>query len=101
MVSTWIKLIAVVHQVITPMGCKSSVDSRLIFGAIQKIIEARAARKKEEYLKNPDLAQIFFYQQLLVFVSFPLFSSLLTIQLTLYLLAQMLNYTNEKRSCKY
>ncbi|KAG5081564.1 hypothetical protein JHK86_005629 [Glycine max] len=47
------------------MGCKSSVDSRLIFGAIQKIIEARAARKKEEYLKNPDLAQIFFYQQLL------------------------------------
>ncbi|KAK7300290.1 hypothetical protein RJT34_11132 [Clitoria ternatea] len=52
-------LIAVLHEVITPMGYKSSVDSRLMFGANQKIIEALAARMKEEYLKNAGLAQIF------------------------------------------
>ena len=29
-----------------------------MFGANQKMIEAQAARKKEEYLNNPELAQI-------------------------------------------
>ncbi|KAL2316915.1 hypothetical protein Fmac_030791 [Flemingia macrophylla] len=52
-------LIAVLHQVITPMGYKSSVDSRLWFGANQKIIEAQAARRKEEYMNHPGLTQIF------------------------------------------
>ncbi|XP_020206143.1 uncharacterized protein LOC109791282 [Cajanus cajan] len=52
-------LIAVLHQVITPMGYKSSVDSRLMFGANQKMIEAEAARKKEEYMKHPELTRIF------------------------------------------
>ncbi|CAJ1971208.1 unnamed protein product [Sphenostylis stenocarpa] len=52
-------LIAVMHQVITPMGYKSSVDSRLMFGANQKIVEAQAARKKKEYMNNKHLAQIF------------------------------------------
>ncbi|TKY57099.1 serine-threonine protein kinase, plant-type [Spatholobus suberectus] len=52
-------LIAVLHQVITPMGYKSSVDSRLMFGANQKMIEAQAVRKKEEYHNNPELTRIF------------------------------------------
>ncbi|RDX68377.1 hypothetical protein CR513_52645, partial [Mucuna pruriens] len=52
-------LIAVMHQIITPMGYKSSVDSRLMFGASQKIIQAQAARKKEEYLNKPELDRIF------------------------------------------
>ncbi|KAJ1432109.1 hypothetical protein SESBI_06744 [Sesbania bispinosa] len=54
-----ITLVAVLHQVITPLGYKISVDSRLTFGADQKIIDAQVARKKEEYLKNEELAQIY------------------------------------------
>ncbi|CAI8586658.1 unnamed protein product [Vicia faba] len=52
-------LVVVLHQVITPLGCKISVDSRLAFGANQKIIEAEVARKKNEYKKNEELAHIF------------------------------------------
>ncbi|KAK7320480.1 hypothetical protein VNO77_29988 [Canavalia gladiata] len=52
-------LIAVMHQIITPMGYKSSVDNKLMFGANQKIIEEQAALKKEEILNNEELAQIF------------------------------------------
>ncbi|KAK7372698.1 hypothetical protein VNO80_06085 [Phaseolus coccineus] len=52
-------LIVVMHQVITPMGYKSSVDSRLMFGANQKMVEEQAARKKEEYMKNETIAHTF------------------------------------------
>ncbi|QCE01544.1 hypothetical protein DEO72_LG7g2842 [Vigna unguiculata] len=52
-------LIAVMHQVVTPMGYKSSVDSRLMFGANQKMVEAQVARKKEQYMNNEDIARIF------------------------------------------
>lgn len=41
------------------MGCKINVDSRLAFGANHKIIEAEVARKKNEYMKNEELAHIF------------------------------------------
>ncbi|CAL5190417.1 unnamed protein product [Lathyrus oleraceus] len=52
-------LVVVLHQVITPLGCKINVDSRLAFGANHKIIEAEVARKKNEYMKNEELAHIF------------------------------------------
>lgn len=41
------------------VGYRISVDSRLTFGADQKIIEAEVARKKKEYMKNEELAQIY------------------------------------------
>lgn len=41
------------------VGCKIGVDSRLGFGANQKIIEAEVARKKEEYMNNEELAHIY------------------------------------------
>ncbi|XP_027368555.1 uncharacterized protein LOC113874533 [Abrus precatorius] len=59
MAGDMLTLIVVLHEVITPMGYKSSVDSRLMSGANQKIVEAQAARKKEEYMNNVELAQIF------------------------------------------
>lgn len=41
------------------MGYKISVDNRLAFGANQNIIEAEVAKKKEEYMKNEELAHIY------------------------------------------
>ncbi|CAK8538611.1 unnamed protein product [Lathyrus sativus] len=52
-------LVVVLHQIITPLGCKISVDSRSAFGANQKIIEAEVQKKKNEYRKNEELAHIF------------------------------------------
>lgn len=41
------------------VGYKISVDNRLAFGANQNIIEAEVAKKKEEYMKNEELAHIY------------------------------------------
>jgi hypothetical protein len=41
------------------VGYKIIVDSRLAFGANQNIIEAEVAKKKEEYIKNKELAYIY------------------------------------------
>lgn len=40
------------------VGYISTVDSTSMVGANQRIIEEQAARKKEEYLHNEELAQM-------------------------------------------
>ncbi|KAF8028162.1 hypothetical protein BT93_E0926 [Corymbia citriodora subsp. variegata] len=61
-------LLGVLHQVINPstlskagklLGYKSKVDSRSILGANHKTIREEVARKKEEYMKNKELKQIY------------------------------------------
>ncbi|KAG9454977.1 hypothetical protein H6P81_007881 [Aristolochia fimbriata] len=51
-------LLAVLHQVNTPMGYKSKVGSSSIFGASNAVVKEAVQRKKEEYENNEDLIQI-------------------------------------------
>ncbi|KAK7276623.1 hypothetical protein RIF29_17766 [Crotalaria pallida] len=54
-----VTLVAVMHEIITPMGYKISVDNRITFGADKKVTDAQVAKKKEEYMNNKKLAEIF------------------------------------------
>nr|POE98953.1 proline-rich receptor-like protein kinase perk10 [Quercus suber] len=51
-------LLAVIHQVKTPMGYGSRVDSSSMFGANERIIGREVAGKKNEYQNHRELAEI-------------------------------------------
>ncbi|KAK7259935.1 hypothetical protein RIF29_25562 [Crotalaria pallida] len=53
-----VTLVAILHQVYTPMGYISTVDSTSMVGTNARIIEEQAAMRKEEYLRNEELAEI-------------------------------------------
>ncbi|KAL1323921.1 hypothetical protein HN51_034133 [Arachis hypogaea] len=52
-------LAIVLHEVITPMGYKSRVDSNNMIGANQRVIEEEVNNKKKKYLKDEGLIKIF------------------------------------------
>ncbi|KAG2394620.1 Proline-rich receptor-like protein [Vigna angularis] len=52
-----VTVVAILHEVYTPMGYRITVDNRLV-GVNQRIIDKALANKKEEYLNNEELAQI-------------------------------------------
>ncbi|MED6124311.1 hypothetical protein PIB30_057777 [Stylosanthes scabra] len=52
-------LAIVLHEVMTPMGYKSRVDSNNMIGANQRVIEAEIKKQKDKYLKDEELKNIF------------------------------------------
>ncbi|XP_024926241.3 uncharacterized protein LOC112490549 [Ziziphus jujuba] len=51
-------LLVLLHEVNTPLGYKSKIDSNSIFGANQKIIRAEVTRIKKEYKNHAELIHI-------------------------------------------
>ncbi|XP_029128326.1 RGS domain-containing serine/threonine-protein kinase A-like [Cajanus cajan] len=53
-----VTVVAILHEVYTPMGYKITVNEGVLAGANQRIIDEELAKKKGEYLNNVELAQI-------------------------------------------